>query len=139
MNPAIIPALLFLLISIFGIVKRHREIFLTGYFLYGLLVFGVEISAFIQNNEPLNLFVAFLWLIQAVIAFPQKTSYDSLSVREARIKICIVLSLINITGFMVPEISPAPQVTFYIHLIMAILPLLVVYLLASGKIELEKN
>ena len=139
MNPAIIPALLFLLISIFGIVKRHREIFLTGYFLYGLLVFGVEISAFVQNNEPLNLFVAFLWLIQAVIAFPQKTSYDSLSVREARIKICIVLSLINITGFMVPEISPAPQVTFYIHLIMAILPLLVVYLLASGKIELEKN
>ena len=139
MNPAIIPALLFLLISIFGIVKRHREIFLAGYFLYGLLVFGVEISAFVQNNEPLNLFVAFLWLIQAVIAFPQKTSYDSLSVREARIKICIVLSLINITGFMVPEISPAPQVTFYIHLIMAILPLLVVYLLASGKIELEKN
>lgn len=139
MNPAIIPALLFLLISIFGIVKRHREIFLTGYFLYGLLVFGVEISAFIQNNEPLNLFVAFLWLIQAVIAFPQKTSYDSLSVREARIKICIVLSLINITGFMVSEISPAPQVTFYIHLIMAILPLLVVYLLASGKIELEKK
>ena len=139
MNPAIIPALLFLLISIFGIAKRHREIFLTGYFLYGLLVFGVEISAFVQNNEPLNLFVAFLWLIQAVIAFPQKTSYDSLSVREARIKICIVLSLINITGFMVPEISPAPQVTFYIHLIMAILPLLVIYLLASGKIELEKN
>ena len=64
MNPAIIPALLFLLISIFGIVKRHREIFLTGYFLYGLLVFGVEISAFIQNNEPLNLFVAFLWLFK---------------------------------------------------------------------------
>ena len=40
---------------------------------------------------------------------------------------------------MIPEISPAPQVTFYIHLIMAILPLIVVYLLASGKIELEKN
>tara|TARA_B100000579_G_scaffold204152_1_gene166882 strand:+ start:91 stop:510 length:420 start_codon:yes stop_codon:yes gene_type:complete len=139
MNPAIIPALLFLLISIFGIAKRHREIFLTGYFLYGLLVFVVEISEFVQNNEPINLFVAFLWLIQAVVAFPKKTLYDSLSVKEARIKICIVLSLINITGFMVPEISPAPQVTFYIHLIMAILPLLVIYLLASGKIEVEKN
>ena len=62
-----------------------------------------------------------------------------LQTNKSRIKICIALSLINITGFMVPEISPAPQVTFYIHLIMAILPLLVVYLLASGKIELEKN
>ncbi len=139
MNPAIIPAILFLFISIFGIAKRHREIFLTGYFLYGLLVFGVEISAFVQNNEPINLFVAFLWLIQAVIAFPQKTLYDSLSVKEARIKICIALSLINITGVIVPGISPAPQLTFYIHLIMAILPLLVIYLLTSGKIELEKK
>ena len=139
MNPAIIPALLFLLISIFGIAKRHREIFLTGYFLYGLLVFVVEISEFVQNNEPINLFVAFLWLIQAVVAFPKKTLYDSLSVKEARIKICIVLSLINITGFMVPEISPAPQVTFYIHLIMAILPLLVIYYLCLIYFDIMKK
>ena len=138
MNPAIIPALIFVIISIIGLAKRHREIFLLGYFLYGILVFGAEISSFISTQEPINLFVAFIWLIQAVLAFPNKYPYDSPSVKDARIKICIALSLINITGVLIPEISPEPQITLYIHLIMAILPLMVVGLLSSGKIEIEK-
>jgi|TARA_B110000914_G_C15477496_1_gene453895 hypothetical protein len=138
MNPAIIPALIFVIISIIGLAKRHREIFLLGYFLYGILVFGAEISSFISTQEPINLFVAFIWLIQAVLAFPNKYPYDSPSVKDARIKICIALSLINITGVLIPEISPEPQITLYIHLIMAILPLMVVGLLSSGKIEMEK-
>ena len=138
MNPAIIPALIFVIISIIGLAKRHREIFLLGYFLYGILVFGAEISSFISTQEPINLFVAFIWLIQAVLAFPNKYPYDSPSVKDARIKICIALSLINITGVLIPEISPEPQITLYIHLIMAILPLMVVGLLSSGMIEIEK-
>jgi|TARA_B110000495_G_C22637112_1_gene378554 hypothetical protein len=138
MNPAIIPVLIFVIISIIGLAKRHREIFLLGYFLYGILVFGAEISSFISTQEPINLFVAFIWLIQAVLAFPNKYPYDSPSVKDARIKICIALSLINITGVLIPEISPEPQITLYIHLIMAILPLMVVGLLSSGKIEMEK-
>ena len=138
MNPAIIPALIFVIISIIGLAKRHREIFLLGYFLYGILVFGAEISSFISTQEPINLFVAFIWLIQAVLAFPNKYPYDSPSVKDARIKICIALSLINITGVLIPEISPEPQITLYIHLIMAILPLMVVGLLSSGKIEMER-
>ncbi|MGY8932483.1 MAG: hypothetical protein ACKVH2_07210 [Flavobacteriales bacterium] len=138
MNPEIIPALIFVIISIIGLAKRHREIFLLGYFLYGILVFGAEISSFISTQEPINLFVAFIWLIQAVLAFPNKYPYDSPSVKDARIKICIALSLINTTGVLIPEISPEPQITLYIHLIMAILPLMVVGLLSSGKIEMEK-
>ena len=138
MNPAIIPALIFVIISIIGLAKRHREIFLLGYFLYGILVFGAEISSFISTQQPINLFVAFIWLIQAVLAFPNQYPYDSPSVKDARIKICIALSLINITGVLIPEISPEPQITLYIHLIMAILPLMVVGLLSSGKIEMEK-
>ena len=86
-----------------------------------------------------DLFVGFLWLIQAVLSLPLKAKYDSLTVKKDRIKICLSLSLINLTGVLVPNISPAPDVTFYIHLIMTILPLLVVLLLASGKIEMENN
>ena len=138
MNPEIIPALIFVIISIIGLAKRHREIFLLGYFLYGILVFGAEISSFISTQEPINLFVAFIWLIQAVLAFPNKYPYDSPSVKDARIKICIALSLINTTGVLIPEISPEPQITLNIHLKMAILPLMVVGLLSSGKIEMEK-
>ena len=127
------------LISIIGIIKRHREIFLTGYFLYGLLVFFAETNEYLSTSEDLSLFVAFLWLIQAVLSFPMKAKYDSITVKKDRIKICLSLSLINLTGVLVPNISPLPDFTFYIHLIMTILPLLVVLLLASGKIEMENN
>ena len=139
MNPLLIVASALVLISIIGIIKRHREIFLTGYFLYGLLVFFAETNEYLSTGENLSLFVAFLWLIQAVLSFPMKAKYDSITVKKDRIKICLSLSLINLTGVLVPEISPAPDVTFYIHLIMTILPLLVVFLLASGKIEMENN
>ena len=139
MNPLLIVASALVLISIIGMIKRHREIFLTGYFLYGLLVFFAETNEYLSTGESLSLFVAFLWLIQAVLSFPMKAKYDSITVKKDRIKICLSLSLINLTGVLVPDISPAPDVTFYIHLIMTILPLLVVFLLASGKIEMENN
>ena len=138
MNPLIIVAVLLALISVVGLVKKNRELFLTGYFVYGLLVFGAETNEFISNENTISLFVGFLWLIQAVLALPVKAKYDSETVKKDRIKICVCFSLINLTGVLVPGISPAPEVTFYIHLVMSVLPLLVIYLLSSGKIAMEK-
>jgi membrane-associated HD superfamily phosphohydrolase len=138
MNPLIIVAVLLALISVVGLVKKNREIFLTGYFVYGLLVFGAETNEFISNENTISLFVGFLWLIQAVLALPVRAKYDSETVKKDRIKICVCFSLINLTGVLVPGISPAPEVTFYIHLVMSVLPLAVIYLLSSGKIVMEK-
>ena len=138
MNPLIIIAVLLVLISVIGLAKKNRELFLTGYFIYGLLVFGAEINEFVSNDSTTSLFVGFLWLIQAILALPIKAKLDSETVKKDRIKICICFSVINLTGVMVPDISPAPQVTFYIHLVMSVLPLIVVYLLSNGKIAIEK-
>ena len=138
MSPLIIVAVLLALISVVGLAKKNREFFLTGYFLYGLLVFGAETNEFISNENTTSLFVGFLWLIQAVLAIPIRAKYDSETVKKDRIKICICFSLINLTGVLVPDISPVPEVTFYIHLLMSVLPLVVVYLLSSGKIAMEK-
>tara|TARA_B100000212_G_scaffold123138_1_gene92345 strand:- start:2 stop:418 length:417 start_codon:yes stop_codon:yes gene_type:complete len=138
MNPLIIVAVLLALISVVGLVKKNRELFLTGYFVYGLLVFGAETNEFISNENTISLFVGFLWLIQAVLALPVRAKYDSETVKKDRIKICVCFSLINLTGVLVPGISPAPEVTFYIHLVMSVLPLAVIYLLSSGKIVMEK-
>ena len=138
MNPLIIVAVLLTLISVAGLAKKNRELFLTGYFVYGLLVFGAETNEFISNENTISLFVGFLWLIQAVLALPVRAKYDSETVKKARIKICVCFSLINLTGVLVPDISPAPEVTFYIHLVMSVLPLVVIYLLSSGKIVMEK-
>ena len=138
MNPLIIIAVLLVLISVIGLAKKNRELFLTGYFIYGLLVFGAEINEFVSNDSTISLFVGFLWLIQAILALPIKAKLDSETVKKDRIKICICFSVINLTGVMVPDISPAPQVTFYIHLVMSVLPLIIVYLLSNGKIAIEK-
>ena len=138
MNPLIIIAVLIALISVVGLAKKNRELFLTGYFVYGLLVFGAETNEFISNENTISLFVGFLWLIQAVLALPVRAKYDSETVKKDRIKICVCFSLINLTGVLVPGISPAPEVTFYIHLVMSVLPLAVIYLLSSGKIVMEK-
>ena len=111
MNPAIIPAGIFVIISIIGLAKKHREIFLTGYMLYGILVFFVEFSGFMGGGDKYQLFVSILWLCQAVMCISKKVPYDSLSVKEARIKILACLTLINITGFLESRISPAPEIT----------------------------
>ena len=138
MNPLIIIAVLIALISVVGLAKKNRELFLTGYFVYGLLVFGAETNEFISNENTTSLFVGFLWLIQAVLALPVRAKYDSETVKKDRIKTCVSFSLINLTGVLVPDISPAPEVTLYIHLVMSVLPLVVIYLLSSGKIVMEK-
>ena len=138
MNPLIIIAVLIALTSVGGLAKKNRELFLTGYFVYGLLVFGAETNEFISNENTTSLFVGFLWLIQAVLALPVRAKYDSETVKKDSIKICVCFSLINLTGVLVPDISPAPEVTFYIHLVMSVLPLVVIYLLSSGKIVMEK-
>ena len=138
MNPLIIIAVLLALTSAVGLAKKNRELFLTGYFIYGLLVFGAETNEFISNENTTSLFVGFLWLVQAILALPVRAKYDSETVKKDRIKICVCFSLINLTGALVPDISPAPEVTFYIHLVMSVLPLVVIYLLSSGKIVMEK-
>ena len=138
MNPLIFVVIGLCLLSVIGLVKKNREIFLTGYFVYGLLVFGAEINQFINENNETSLFVAFLWLIQSVLAVPVKAKYDSLTVMKDRIKICLSFSLINLVGVILPDISPMPGVTCYIHSVMAVLPLFVIFLLVSRKIKMEK-
>ena len=138
MNPLIFVVIGLCLLSVIGLVKKNREIFLTGYFVYGLLVFGAEINQFINENNETSLFVAFLWLIQSVLSVPVKAKYDSLTVMKDRIKICLSFSLINLVGVILPDISPMPGVTCYIHSVMAVLPLFVIFLLISGKIKMEK-
>jgi len=111
MNPAIIPAGIFVIISIIGLVKRHREIFLTGYMVYGILVFFMEFSGFMGGGDKYQLFVSILWLCQAVMCISKNIPYDSLSVKKTRIKILACLTLINITGFLESGISPASEIT----------------------------
>lgn len=140
MNPLIIIASLLVLVSLFGVIRRNRQIFLTGYFVYGILVFGAELNNYAATQEATNLLVAFLWLVQAVLAIPTKLPYDgSKLAKSAAVKINASLSIINWIGVLIPGISPAPEVTFYLHLILAIFPLIAIALVLTNKIAITAD
>ena len=78
MDPLIIVAGIPTLLALYGVIRRKRMFFLLGYFLYSLIVIPNEIMTYTANGEIAHLSYAFLWFVQAVLAFPNKLNYDEL-------------------------------------------------------------
>lgn len=131
---------LLVLISVFGIVKKNRVLFNTGYFLYGLIVVFAEFGNYAENGELIHLGVAFLWMIQAVLAIPNKLPYDGSKIaKSAGIKIFSVYSLINIFGvFLALQSEYLANQLALIHGVLAVLPVIPMALILTDKIEITK-
>ena len=139
MLPQIIVATVCLLITLFGVFKKNRVFFNLGYFIFGIIVIVSELSFFSENQETIHLATAFLWMIQSSIALPNKLPYDgSKLAKSAAIKIYISLTLINLFGIYIVRVSEVPDVAQYFHLILAILPLVAIYLVLNNKVEVTK-
>ena len=52
MNPLIIIAVLLALISVVGLAKKNRELFLTGYFVYGFWFLAQKPMSLFQTKTP---------------------------------------------------------------------------------------
>jgi len=128
------------LISLYGLAKRNRVFFNLGYFLFGLIVVASEFSFFAESQAPIHLATAFLWLIQISLAIPNKLPYDgSKLAKSAAVKIYICLSLINLYGIYIVRVTDVPDVAQYFHIILAVLPLVPIYLVLNDKIEIIKE
>ena len=139
MLPQIIIATLCLLVTLYGVFKKNRVLFNLGYFIFGIIVIASELSFFSQNQETIHLAVAVLWMIQSSLTLPNKLSYDgSKLAKSAAIKIYVCLTLINLFGIYIVRVSDVPDVAQYFHLILAILPLVAIYLILNNKIEISK-
>ncbi|MDA0937089.1 MAG: hypothetical protein O2878_08190 [Bacteroidetes bacterium] len=137
MLPQIIIASICILITLYGLVKKNRVFFNLGYFLYALIVIGSEFNFYAQSQEPLHIAAAFLWLIQASLAIPNKLPYDgSKLAKSAAVKIYTCLALINVFGIYIVRISEVPEFVQYFHIILAILPFVPMYLVLTDKIEI---
>lgn len=140
LTPEIIFVIIFVLITFVGVVQRNRIFFNLGYFLYGLSVFAVELNEYIDSNSFSHLLFAILFLLQAILAVPNRLPYDGGKLAKSpAIKIYSCLCIINIVGILVPYTSPAPTVTFYLHLFMALFPLVAVGLILANKIPIQKH
>ena len=140
MLPQIIIASVCVLISLYGLLKRNRVFFNLGYFLFGLVVVASEFSFFAKDPAPIHLAAAFMWLIQISLAIPNKLPYDGSKVaKSAAVKIYVCLSLINLFGIYIVRVSDVPDVAQYFHIILAVLPLVPIYLVLNNKIEITQE
>ena len=140
MLPQIIIASSCILITLYGVFKKNRVFFNLGYFIYGLIVVFSEISFYSENQEVIHIATATLWMIQCSLAVPNKLAYDgSKLAKSAAIKIYVCLSLINLFGIFIVGVSDVPDFVAYFHVLLAILPLVAIYLILYNKIEIIKG
>jgi len=140
MLPQIIIASVCVLISLYGLLTRNRVFFNLGYFLFGLVVVASEFSFFAQNQAPIHLAAAVLWLIQISLAIPNKLPYDGGKIaKSAAVKIYVCLSLINLFGIYIVRVTDVPDVAQYFHIVLAVLPLVPIYLVLNDKIEITEE
>ena len=140
MDIKIIISALVILVSLYGLIKKNRVFFNTGYFVFGLMVVLDQFMLFNESGGVLHLALASLWLIQCTITLPNKLAYDGSKIaKSASIKINLVLSIINFFGAYYAQTAPeVPEGAAYGHLLLATLPLIVIYFVVSNKIEINK-
>ena len=102
--------------------------------------FTEEINFYFQSQEIIHIATASLWLIQSSLALPNKLPYDGSKIaKSAGIKIYICLSIINLYGIFIVRASDIPDFVSYFHAILAILPVIAIYLILNNKIEITKS
>lgn len=137
MLPQIIIASICILITLYGVFKKNRVLFNLGYFIYGLIVVFSEIGFYVENKAAIHIATAALWLIQSSLTIPNKLPYDgSKLAKSAAIKIYVSLTIINLFGVFIVKISDVPDFASYFHIVLAVLPLVAIYLVLNNKVEI---
>lgn len=133
-------SLIAVLVTLYGVFKKDRVLFNIGYFIFGIMIVFDQLSLYSEFGLDMHLALASLWMIQTIIALPNKLPYDgSKLAKSAAVKINLCLSLINVFGaYYVTKVDYAPNEAMYGHALLAILPLIAIYLVLSDKIEITK-
>lgn len=136
----VIIAIVLSLVSLYGFIKKCRFYFNIGYCLMGLLIASSSLMEYLSTSDSVVFMTAIVFITQAILMFPNKINYDGSKIaKSAGIKIYLSISLINFAGVILSELSPAPSITIWLHLILAIMPLGVIYLMMTGKIKIKEN
>ena len=126
---------------VYGIIKKNRLYFNYGYLIVAFLIMADQIIIYSGSSDPLNLALASLWLIQAVLVIPNKlpplTRDGSVIAKSAVPKIMISLSIINFFGaYFASTVDYIPDLAMYGHIIFGLFPIAPAYFILAGKIEI---
>ena len=148
MNILAIIAGLPVLVAVYGVIRRQRFFFLLGYLLYALIVVPNELGQYMETGSMERLAVAVVWILQAIMAFPNKLNYDGSKVfKSFGIKTFLGLATINVFGVFLTQVMPTPPefteglrtMISAFHGVLAVLPFIGIYLMATDKIPVGTN
>ena len=148
MNVLAIIAGLPVLVALYGLIRKQRFFFLLGYVLYALIVIPNEIGEYLATGSMERLAVAVVWLLQAILAFPNKLNYDGSKVfKSFGIKTFLSLAAINIFGVVLSRVMPTPPefteglrtMIGVFHGVLAVLPLVGMFLMATDRLPVGVN
>ena len=148
MNPLVVVAGIPTLLALYGVIRRKRMFFLLGYFLYSLIVIPNEIMTYAANGEIAHLSYAFLWFVQAILAFPNKLNYDGTKVfKSFGVKVFLSLSAVNFFGILLVQAMPvsleltetSKNIAALYHAVLALLPLAGLFLMSTNRIPVSSN
>lgn len=148
MNILAIIAGLPVLVAVYGVIRRERFFFLLGYLLYALIVVPNELGEYMATGSMERLAVAMIWTLQGILAFPNRLNYDGSKVfKSFGIKTFLCLATINIFGVALTRVMPTPPefteglrtMIGVFHGVLALLPFIGIYLMASNKIPVGTN
>ena len=100
------------------------------------------------NGEIAHLSYAFLWFVQAVLAFPNKLNYDGTNVfKSFGVKVFLSLSAVNLFGILLVQAMPVSleltettkNIAALYHGILALLPLAGLFLMTTNRIPVSSN
>jgi hypothetical protein len=79
-------------------------------------------------------------MIQISLAIPNKLPFDESKItKSAAIKVYVCLSLINIFGIYIVQVSDIPDVAQYFHIILAVLTFIPIYFVMKDKLEISQE
>ncbi|MDB5145262.1 MAG: hypothetical protein JWQ66_3975 [Mucilaginibacter sp.] len=129
------------LLTVYGAFKLNRNLFLSGICFFSILPIIGESMAYNADKTSVHILVIFIFLVQFVLALPNKIVYgpDNLAAIKLSTKIALALIIINAGGvvFIFCLNAGVPVQFGYYHIVIT---LAIIYLLirrASGGVWLK--
>jgi hypothetical protein len=131
------------LLTLYGAATLSRKLFLSGICYFSILPLIGESMAYSNDKATVHVMVAFLFLIQFVLALPNAIVYGQENAAAIKLssKIAVALLLINVAGavFILCLKATVPVQFGYYHVIisLAVLYLIIRRLSSNGAVTLK--
>jgi len=108
------------LLAVYGALKLDRKLFLSGLCFFSILPIIGETMGYNADKAPIHVLVIFVFVIQLVLALPNKIVYgaENIAATQLATKIALSILIINVVGavFVLYLNSGVPAQFGYFHI-----------------------